>query len=216
MSENPPCRLYLITPPRIEDPAAFAETLARTLDAADTAAVQIRLKDTGEDDISRAAEAVIPVCRARGVTVIMNDNAELARRLGCDGAHLGEDDGDIAEARRILGPEAVIGASCYASADRAMQLTGRDGGADYAAFGAVYPTLTKTPKTLCPLEVIENWSLISVIPCAAIGGITPENAGPVIEAGADFLAVIGAVWGHADGPAAGAAAFEAVLAHHRR
>ncbi|MHC8509216.1 MAG: thiamine phosphate synthase [Rhodospirillales bacterium] len=216
MSENPPCRLYLITPPRIEDPAAFAETLARTLDAADTAAVQIRLKDTGEDDISRTAEAVIPVCRARGVTVIMNDNAELARRIGCDGAHLGEDDGDIAEARRILGPEAVIGASCYASADRAMQLTGRDGGADYAAFGAVYPTSTKTPKTLCPLEIIENWSLISVIPCAAIGGITPENAGSVIEAGADFLAVISAVWGHADGPAAGAAAFEAVLAHHRR
>lgn len=215
MNENPPCRLYLITPPRIENPAAFAETLARVLDAVDTAAVQIRLKDAGEDEIARAAEAVMPVCRARGAAVIMNDSAERARKLGCDGAHLGEDDGDIREARSILGSDAVIGASCYASSDRAIRMAGFEGGADYVAFGAVYPTQTKTPRALCPLELIENWSAAATVPSAAIGGITPENASSVIEAGADFLAVISAVWGHSDGPAAGAAAFDAVLARYR-
>jgi thiamine-phosphate pyrophosphorylase len=219
MSKDPPCRLYLITPPAIDNDDAFADALAAALDAGDVGAVQIRLKGCGEDRIRRAAEAVLPICRARDIAVIMNDSAVLADACDCDGVHLGEDDGSFTEARTILGDERIIGVSCYDSIDRAFRLAEgshkKERGADYVAFGAIYSTATKTPKALCPLDVIESWTLATTVPSVAIGGITADNAAPVIEAGADFLAVIASVWDHPDGPAAGVAALDAVLGRYR-
>lgn len=219
MTQDPPCRLYLITPPAIDDAATFADDLARVLDAGDVGAVQIRLKDTDEDAIKRAATAILPVCHARDVAVIMNDSPALAMACECDGVHLGEDDGSFSEARHMLGDDRIIGVSCYDSIDRAFRLAEgshkKERGADYVAFGAVYMTQTKVPKVTCPLDVIESWTVATTVPSVAIGGITPENAPPVIEAGADFLAVIGSIWSHPDGPAAGVAAFEKVLARYR-
>src|SRR5689334_17023646 len=131
-----PCRLYLITPPAIPDPARFAEELARALDAGDVAALQIRLKDAEEDAVRRATDALRPVAQSRGVAVLMNDRADLAVELGCDGAHLGQEDGDHAGARRLLGPERTLGITCHASRHLAMEAG--EIGADYVAFGAFF------------------------------------------------------------------------------
>src|SRR5918997_7024 len=121
-------RLYLIPPPALPDPArCAAEGLARALDAGDVAALQIRLKDLDDDALRRAADAIRPVAQARGVALIMNDRADLAVETGCDGAHLGQTDGNHAEARRLLGPERTLGITCHASRHLAMEAGGRGG-----------------------------------------------------------------------------------------
>jgi len=204
------CRLYLITPPALPDPARFAaEDLARALDAGDVAALQIRLKDAAEPDIRRATDLILPVAQSRGVAVIMNDRADLAVALGCDGAHLGQQDGDHAEARRILGPERTLGITCHASRHLAMEAG--EMGADYVAFGAFFPTSTKEAKHRATPEILEWWSEMFELPSVAIGGITAANCAPLVRAGADFLAVVGAVWNHPDGPAAGVHAMNAAI-----
>ena len=202
------CELYLITPPRI-DTAVFGDRLAEALDAGPVACVQIRLKDLPDDEIRRATEALLPIAHAREVPVLMNDRPDLALELGCDGAHVGQEDTPYAEARKILGPDAMIGVTCHDSRDLAMREAER--GADYVAFGAFFPTETKEPKHHATPEILEIWSEIAVVPCVAIGGITPANCAPLVRAGADFLAVIGAVWGHPDGPGAAVKAFEAAI-----
>lgn len=207
--ERPPPQLYLITPPRIDDPAAFVDRLAEALDAGPVACLQIRLKDVDDDTVRRVTEALLPVAHARGVPVLMNDRPDLALATGCDGAHVGQEDAPYAEARRLLGGRAMIGVTCHASRHLAMEAA--EAGADYVAFGAFFPTDTKQAKTRAPLEILEWWQSIAVIPCVAIGGITPENCGPLVAAGADFLAVIGAVWGHPDGPGAAVKAFERAM-----
>ncbi len=199
------CELYLITPPRI-DPAVFGDRLAEALDAGPVACLQIRLKDLADDEIRRATEALLPIAHAREVPVLMNDRPDLALELGCDGAHVGQDDTPYPEARKILGPDAMIGVTCHDSRDLAMREAER--GADYVAFGAFFPTESKEPKYRATPEVLEIWSEIAVVPCVAIGGITPANCGPLVQAGADFLAVIGAVWGHPEGPGKAVQAFE--------
>lgn len=206
------CRLYLITPPAF-DPASFAETLARALDAGDVAALQIRLKDAPDDAVLRAAEAILPVAQSRDVAVIMNDRADLARRAGCDGVHLGQADGDPVAARKLLGPDATIGVTCHDSRHLAMEAG--EAGADYVAFGAFFPTSTKETAHRPEPEILAWWSEMFEIPCVAIGGITAGNCAPLVRAGADFLAVIGAVWNHPDGPAAGVRAMNEAIARAR-
>lgn len=206
---EPRCRLYLITPPAL-DPLAFRDTLARALDAGDVAAVQLRLKGVDDDAIRRAADALRPVAQERGVAFLMNDRADLAVETGCDGAHLGRTDGDLRAARRLLGPDRTLGATCHDSRHLAMEAA--EAGADYVAFGAFFPTETKETRHRPDPEILTIWSETTEIPCVAIGGITAENCGVLVRAGADFLAVIGAVWNHPEGPEAGVRALNAAIA----
>lgn len=197
---QPPCRLYLITPPRLNDLAAFGHTLAHTLDAGDVAALQIRLKDVGDEIIAAAVDVLSPIAQARGVAVILNDRPELAASLGCDGVHIGQKDMPLAQARKIMGPDAMIGVTCHDSLHLAMEAA--EGGADYVAFGAFYPTTTKDAPTRAELGLLTGWQADMMTPCVAIGGITAATAREVAKAGADFIAISAGVWAYADGPAA--------------
>ncbi|MGX9965675.1 thiamine phosphate synthase [Roseomonas sp. F4] len=210
MSDPAGCRLYLITPPAIPDLPGFAESLARALDAGDVAALQLRLKGAADEAVLRAAEVLIPIAQARDVAVLMNDRMDLAKRAGCDGVHLGQGDGDPVAARKLLGAEAMIGVTCHASRHLAMEAG--ENGADYVAFGAFFPTGTKETVHTAETELLEWWSDMFEIPCVAIGGITAANCPPLVRAGADFLAVVGAVWNHPEGPAAGVRAMNAAIA----
>jgi thiamine-phosphate pyrophosphorylase len=203
------CRVYLITPPRL-DPVTFTDLLAAALDAGDVAAVQLRLKDVSDDDWRRAIDALRPVTQSRGVAFLLNDRAELVRDTGCDGAHVGQEDMPAKIARQVIGPELTLGVTCKGSRDMAMQ-AGEDG-ADYVAFGAFFPSGTKDVSGFISPDILVWWSDLMELPCCAIGGITAENCGPLVRAGADFLAVVGCVWNHADGPAAGVRALNAAIA----
>jgi thiamine-phosphate pyrophosphorylase len=198
------CRLYLITPPKL-DPKPFGETLKAALDAGDVACLQLRLKDVPEEDIARAAEVLMPIAQARDVAFILNDRPDLAAKLGCDGVHIGQEDTPYAEARALVGRDAIVGVTCHDSRHQAMEAG--EAGADYVAFGAFYPTTTKEPKARCEVEVLSWWAEVMVVPCVAIGGITVANALPLVQAGADFLAVSSGVWDYTDGPAAAVKAF---------
>ncbi|MBN8902281.1 MAG: thiamine-phosphate diphosphorylase [Rhodospirillales bacterium 69-11] len=207
------CRIYLITPPRLE-PSAFADRLAAALDAGDVAAVQLRLKDVDDDAWRRAIDVLRPVTQSRGVAFLLNDRADLVRATGADGVHVGQDDMPAPEARKLIGPDLTLGVTCKGSRDLAMQ-AGEDG-ADYVAFGAFFPSTTKEVTNQVDPEILSWWSGLMELPCCAIGGITAENCGPLVEAGADFLAVVGCVWNHPDGPAAGVRALNAAIARHAR
>ena len=204
---NDGCRLYLVTPPVLA-PATFRDTLAAALDAGDVAAVQLRLKDWSDDDLRRAIDLLRPVAQSRGVAFLLNDRPDLAVATGCDGAHVGQDDMAVAAARAVLG-ELTLGVTCHASRDLAMD-AGQHG-ADYVAFGAFFPTVTKQPPATAEPGILHWWSELMELPCVAIGGITATNCRPLVEAGADFLAVSAAVWADPDGPAAAVRAFTAVL-----
>lgn len=162
-----------------------------------------------DDAIRRAADALRPVAQSRGVAFLMNDRADLALATGCDGVHVGQEDTPYEEARRILGPERIVGVTCHASRHLAMEAAEK--GADYVAFGAFFPTATKEPKTRADPELLRWWSELMTVPSVAIGGITAENCGVLVQAGADFLAVIGAVWNDPDGPAAGVRRLNAAI-----
>lgn len=203
------CRLYLITPPALDDPGAFAETLKGALDAGDVAALQIRLKDASDDAIARACELLLPVAQSRDVAAIMNDRPDLAARLGCDGVHIGQEDATYAEARAAVGPRGMVGVTCHDSRHLAMEAA--EAGADYVAFGAFFDTRTKATTARPDLELLTDWQQIMQIPCVAIGGITVDNCAPLIAAGADFLAVSSGVWAYPDGPEAAVRAFNAAF-----
>ncbi len=192
------CRLYLITPPVLPD--RFEDILAAALDAGDVAALQLRLKDVPDSVLQGTIERLRPVVQSRDVAFLLNDRPDLAVKHGCDGAHVGQDDMKAPAARKILG-DLTLGVTCHGSRHLAMQ-AGEDG-ADYVAFGAFYPTMTKTPPAMADIETLRWWADVMEIPCVAIGGITPENCAPLVQAGADFLAVVGAVWGHKEGAAEG-------------
>ena len=196
----PLCRLYLITPPRLDDLAAFGHTLAQTLDAGDVAALQIRLKDVADAIVAAAVDVLSPIAQARGVAVILNDRPDLAARLGCDGVHVGQSDAGLTEARKIMGPDAMIGVTCHDSLHLAMEAA--EGGADYVAFGAFFPTTTKDVTAHAELDLLTGWQADMMIPCVAIGGITAANVRGIARAGADFAAVSAGVWAYPDGPAA--------------
>ena len=206
----PACRLYLITPPRLDDLAAFGHVLARTLDAGDVAALQIRLKDAPDEVVAAAVDVLAPIAHARGVAVILNDRPDLAARLDCDGVHIGQQDGTLAEARRLVGKDRMVGVTCHDSRHLAMEAA--EGGADYVAFGAFYPTTTKDAPTRADPEILSIWQETMEVPCVAIGGITVETARGLAAAGADFLAVSAGVWSHGEGPAAAVKALNAEIA----
>jgi thiamine-phosphate pyrophosphorylase len=198
------CRLYLITPPKFE-PRVFAEDLKRALDAGDIASLQLRMKEAGDHDILRAAEILMPIAQKRDVAFLVNDRPDLARMLRADGVHIGQDDTPYAEAREIVGKDAIVGVTCHDSRDLAF--AAGEAGADYIAFGAFFPTATKEPRSRADVELLQWWAETMVVPVVAIGGITVENAKPLVDAGADFLAVSSGVWKHPDGPAAAVKAF---------
>ena len=206
----PDCRLYLITPPRIADLPAFVAALDEALSAGDVAALQVRLKDVSDAEIERITRAILPVAQAHEVAVILNDRPDLAARLNCDGVHIGQDDASYAEARRAMGPQRMVGVTCHDSRHLAMEAA--EAGADYVAFGAVFPTSTKDAPTACELDVLTIWQETMQTPCVAIGGITADNCGPVVAAGADFLAVSSYVWSHPQGPGAAVRALLAAIA----
>lgn len=192
------CQLYLITPPAFE-PAAFVPVLKAALEAGPVAALQIRLKHASDDQIKAAVKALQPVCHAHDVAVILNDRPDLAIKFGCDGVHVGQEDAPYDEARRLVGPNRTVGVTCHDSRHLAMEAA--EAGADYVAFGAFFPTATKEAKTKADIDLIAWWAELMTVPCVAIGGITVDNCRPLIEAGADFLAVSGGVWNHPQGPA---------------
>lgn len=187
---RPPCQLYLISP--LDVGGDFPERLARALDAAPVAAFQFRVKDMDQHAAARLAEPLQRICADREVAFIVNDSVSLAKRLGADGVHLGQEDGDAREARTILGPGVQIGVTCHDSRHLAMEAG--EAGADYVAFGSFYPTTTKQVSHHPEPVILSWWSALFELPSVAIGGITPANAAPLVKAGADFIAVCGAVW----------------------
>ena len=202
------CRLYLITPPTLE-PTSFAEALKHALGGGDVASLQLRLKNASDDEIRRATDILMPVAQAAGVAFIINDRPDLAAKLGADGVHIGQDDAPYAEARALLGPDRIVGVTCHDS--RHLAIDASEAGADYVAFGAFFPTNTKEATTHAELELVAWWSEMMVVPSVAIGGITVENARPLVEAGADFIAVSSGVWSHPDGPAEAVRAFNTLF-----
>lgn len=206
--DEPGCQLYLIAPPALE-PAPFAEDLKAALDGGPVACLQLRLKEAPDDAVRRAAEILMPVCDDYEVAFLVNDRPDLARELGADGVHIGQEDAAYAEARALVGAGATVGVTCHNSLHLAMEAA--EAGADYVAFGAFFPTRTKEPKSTAGLETLETWSAATVVPCVAIGGITVDNCRPLIRAGADFLAAVGGVWDHPAGPAAAVRAFAAIF-----
>ena len=203
------CRLYLVTPPTLE-PVAFSRVLAEALDAGDVAAVQLRLKDLPDQELKRAIEVLRPVAQSRGVAFLLNDRPDLAVAMRCDGAHVGQEDTPAPVARKLLG-DLMLGVTCHGSRDLAMEAG--EAGADYVAFGAFFPSSTKDAKLQAEPDILAWWSELMEPPCVAIGGITARNCTPLVEAGADFLAVAAAVWEHPDGPGAGVRAMNAAISN---
>jgi thiamine-phosphate pyrophosphorylase len=203
--KRPPCQLYLISP--LDVGGDFPARLGRALAAGPVAALQFRVKEVDQHDAAALAAPLIEICRRHEVAFIVNDSVSLAKRLGADGVHLGQSDGSVRDARETLGREAQIGVTCHDS--RHLSMEAGEAGADYVAFGAFYPTATKATEYRPDPEILRWWTSISPIPCVAIGGITPENAKPLIDAGADFIAVSHAVWGCEE--EAAVKAFQAVL-----
>lgn len=207
------CRLYLISPPRFALPT-FIEQVKAAFEGGDIGALQLRLKNASDDEILRAAEALIPLCHTHKAAFILNDRPDLAVKCGADGVHLGQEDMPVAEARAIAGEEMVIGVSCHAS--KYLAMVAGEQGADYVAFGAFFPTASKPREkverwgTPSP-DILEWWQTYTVLPCVAIGGITPGNCAPLVKAGANFIAAITSVWNHPQGPGKAVEAFNKVL-----
>ena len=204
---RPACQLYLISPPAIDE--TFVDQLAQAFDGGKVAAFQLRLKGIDDHAIAALAGPLQALCAEREVAFIINASIGLSTRLNADGVPLGQEDGDPREARKQLGPKVQIGVTCHDSRHLAMEAG--EAGADYVAFGAFYPTTTKETTHRAEPSILGWWTTLFELPCVAIGGITPDNAAPLIAAGADFLAVSGTVWNHPEGPKAGVAAFASVL-----
>ncbi len=208
------CRLYLITPPEVPDIAAFAHLLDQALDGGDVASLQIRLKSRDgvaapDSHILELGRHIIPRAQDRGVAVLINDRPDLAVELGADGVHIGQSDMPYGRARKLVGDDAIVGVTCHDSRHLAMEAG--EAGADYVAFGAFYPTETKDPAARAELELLTWWQQMMELPCVAIGGITPDNARPLVEAGADFLAVSAGIWRAPGGPGAAVKAFNTLF-----
>ncbi len=203
------CELYLITPPKIEELAAFSKTLDDVLATGSVACMQLRLKDVSDADIKEAANALMPVCAKHEVAFILNDRADLAAELGADGVHLGQHDGDVTTARTLLGHDKDIGVTCHDSMHLAFEAG--EAGADYVAFGAFFDTSTKQADARPDPDILTTWDEVTALPCVAIGGITVENCRVVADAGAHFVAVSSGVWDYPEGPVAAVQAFAETL-----
>ena len=205
---NRRCRLYLISPPRFE-PEAFAQALREALSGGDVACFQLRMKDAADAEIIAAGKHLLPMVQDAGGAFIVNDRPDLAAKLDADGVHVGQQDASYAEARTLLGKDKIVGVTCHDSRHLAMEAA--EAGADYVAFGAFHPTDTKAPAHWAKPEILEIWQETMETPCVAIGGITVENAEPLVRAGADFLAVSAGVWNHREGPREAVTAFNVIF-----
>lgn len=201
-------RLYLITPPAFEL-GPFTRALEQALAGGDVAALQLRLKDASDAEVLRAGAALKDIVQAAGAAFIVNDRPDLAATLGADGVHVGQQDASYSEARRLMGADRIVGVTAHNSRHLAMEAA--EAGADYVAFGAFYPSGTKEPSFWAQPEILEIWQETMETPCVAIGGITAENAAPLVRAGADFLAVSAGVWTHPQGPRAAVAQFNEIF-----
>jgi thiamine-phosphate pyrophosphorylase len=199
------CQLYLLSPPefRLDD---FRIKLSEAVATGKVSCFQLRLKNAIDVEIRTVSDALLPICHDQGVPFIINDRPDLAIEVGADGAHIGADDISYNEARRLIGNEGIVGVSCYNSTH--IALGAAEAGADYVAFGAFFPTTTKTPRTRAEVELLTWWQQATTVPCVAIGGLTVNNCAPVIGAGADFIAVVSGVWDHPDGPSAALLQFD--------
>ncbi|MGB0262623.1 MAG: thiamine phosphate synthase [Henriciella sp.] len=205
-------RLYLVTPPRIDDIDSFVGKFEAAIEGGDIASLQVRMKQGDAIDTAQTrqvAQAVQPLCQANEIALFINDSPQLCDALGADGVHLGLDDMDIKLARDIVGPDVIIGATCQTSRHNAM--VAGEAGADYVAFGAFFPSETKPDAKRAESDVLTWCQMFLTLPCVAIGGITVHNAAPLIAAGADFIAVSNGVWTHPDGPAAAVAMFNQLI-----
>ena len=201
------CQLYLISP--LDVGGDFADRLKAALDGGPVAAFQFRVKGVDQHQAAALAEPLLRICADREIAFIVNDDMGLAKRIGADGVHLGQGDGDPRDARALLGPAAQIGVTCHDSRHLAMEAG--EAGADYVAFGAFFPTTTKETHHRPEPSILSWWSTLFEIPSVAIGGIRATNAAPLVAAGADFLAVCGAVWNHSAGPEAAVAEFAQIF-----
>ena len=201
-------KLYLISPPNINI-NEFIFSLDNVLNTGLVSCFQLRLKNVKDEDIIESAKALKPICNKYHVPFILNDRLDLVNKVEADGVHLGEDDGSILEARKLLGPKAIIGASCYNSKHLAMEAA--EEGADYVAFGAFFDTITKDPKTKADMNIIKDWTLISNIPCVAIGGINSSNCKELVDVGVDFIAVVGSIWNKNDDPKSAVNKFKSII-----
>ncbi|QXQ01819.1 thiamine phosphate synthase [Stenotrophomonas indicatrix] len=188
-----PRGVYLITP----DEPDTARLLARTAPLLAAGATWLQYRNKTASDALRREQATVlqALCAAHGVPLIVNDDPELAQAIGAAGVHLGGTDGDIGAARSLLGPDAIIGASCYdqlANAERAVAA-----GASYVAFGAFFPTTTKVTSSRAHPDLLRQSAALGV-PRVAIGGLSPDNVGPIIDAGADLLAVVSGIYAAQD------------------
>ncbi len=202
-------QIYLISPPRIDDVDAFLNQLDEVIAAGVVSVFQLRLKDIENREIVLMGKKIVPKLQEAGIAVIINDNPRIAKDLHADGVHLGQEDGDINEARKLLGKDTIIGATCHNSKHLGMEAA--EAGADYVAFGAFYPTQTKEVIHHAEIEILEWWQDIMEIPCVAIGGINIDNALPIINAGADFIAISSGVWNYEGGIKAALQKFQTLI-----
>ncbi|MGR8980100.1 MAG: thiamine phosphate synthase [Gammaproteobacteria bacterium] len=201
--------LYAITQTEHKSPDTVIAEVAAALRGG-VAVVQYR--DKNPVDALYLARELIRICHRHQVPLLVNDDIELARLAGADGVHLGGEDVDIAQARKMLGPKAIIGSSCYNSVARA--LAAQSQGADYAAFGRFFPSSSKPLASPAELETLRKAKRAISIPLVAIGGILPENGAQLIAAGADLLAVIGGIFDH--DPEESARAYQCLFSDSRR
>ena len=195
MANLPARGLYAITD---RHHCALPSILSNVEQAVRGGAVIVQYRDKGTDTPRRKLEAsqILEICRDSNVPLIINDDVSLAKSISADGVHVGKDDGTLANARAQLGPNAIVGVSCYNSVE--LALSAQRGGADYIAFGRFFPSSVKPNAIQASLEQLRQNRPRFTVPVVAIGGITPENANIVLDAGADLLAVINAVFGTDD------------------
>lgn len=201
VSTNPPCQIYLISPPEL-DPAAFLPVLCDVLDAAPIAAFQLRLPGADEAALTNAIAVLRPAVQDRDVAFVLCGDPDLAKRNGCDGVHLEEMPRSVRGLRAFIGDDLMLGVSCGASRHDAM--IAAEEGADYVSFGPLWDTATKDRAgDPAALDTLRWWAEMMETPCVGVGGVTVDTAPQAVAAGADFLAVVGAVWKHPDGAAEG-------------
>ena len=190
-----PAGLYAVTDPALLPEAVLAERVAQAITGG-AGVVQFRDKTPDAATRRRRAQAVLDACRAHGALCIINDDAELAAVLGADGVHLGRDDGNPAHARAIVGPDRLVGVSCYDQP--ALAAAAVAAGADYVAFGSVWPSATKPTAVRAPLELLATIARAATVPVVAIGGITRHTAARTIATGVHCIAVIRDLFGDPD------------------
>jgi thiamine-phosphate pyrophosphorylase len=213
--ETPRCQIYIITPPKLS-PVVFADHLARALDSGYVSAVQLRLEEAEDDHWRLAIEKLMPVAQDSGAAFIVNNRVDLAAEMDADGVHLGMSDTRLTEARRLLGPDKIIGASCLDS--KHLGMTAAERGADYVSFGPFftsrspfYPDKAYAPKYMVSPNILTWWSTLMETPCVAAGGIKPGNCGDLVKAGADFICASTSIWDYDGGAAAAIADFQAAI-----